>query len=230
MINLHGYGIPLLQGFGLTALLGFTSLIVSIFFGIIAAIAAQHPNTWIRNISFAYTTIIRGVPDLVLMFLIFYGGQMLLNKLSEFLGINWLNLNEFWAGVFTIGFIFGAFMAESFRGAILAVPKGQTEAAVACGMRKGHIFRKIILPQAMRHALPGIGNNWLVMLKTTALVSLIGLNDLVRRADSAGRTMKEPFTFYLIACIGFLIFTSVSIIIFKLLEKHFNIGFLNKVD
>ncbi|GBU10278.1 histidine ABC transporter permease [Gammaproteobacteria bacterium] len=225
LINLQGYGVSLIQGFGLTAILGVSSLFVSMIFGILAAIAATHSKAWIRSISFFYTTIIRGVPDLVLLFLIFYGGQILLNKITDLFGLQMISLNQFWAGVLTIGFIFGAFMAETFRGAILAVPKGQNEAAIACGMKKLLIFRRIILPQAMRHALPGIGNNWLVMLKTTALVSLIGLDDLVRRADNAGKALRDPFTFYLMASIGFLIFTSISIVIFKYLEKRYNTGF-----
>lgn len=225
LINLQGYGVSLIQGFGLTAILGVSSLFVSMIFGILAAMAATNSKAWIRSISFFYTTIIRGVPDLVLLFLIFYGGQILLNKITDLFGLQMISLNQFWAGVLTIGFIFGAFMAETFRGAILAVPKGQNEAAIACGMKKLLIFRRIILPQAMRHALPGIGNNWLVMLKTTALVSLIGLDDLVRRADNAGKALRDPFTFYLMASIGFLIFTSISIVIFKYLEKRYNTGF-----
>ncbi len=135
-----------------------------------------------------YTTLIRGVPDLVLMLLIFFGGQMAVNQIAESFGYEeYIEVNAFTAGVLTIGFIYGAYMTETFRGAILAVPPGQLEAGQAFGMSRFQVFREILLPQTIRYALPGFGNNWLVLLKTTALLSVIGLDDMLFTGRQGGR-------------------------------------------
>ena len=97
----------------------------------------------------------------------------------------------------TIGFIYGAYLTETFRGAILAVPRGQIEAAQAFGMSRAQVLWRIVLPQMVRHAIPGFANNWLVMVKATALVSIIGLDDMVHRAGLAAAATREPFTFYM---------------------------------
>ncbi|MBU5693995.1 ABC transporter permease, partial [Vibrio cholerae] len=208
----------------------------------LGALAKMAPSRWARAIATLYTTIIRGIPDLVLMMLIFFGGQILLNN-----GLSWFNefinqwltardpnhewvaylpdyvdISPFVAGVLTIGFIFGAYMAETFRGAILAVDKGELEAAKAYGMSAAMSFRRILLPQMIRHAIPGFGNNWLVLLKTTALVSIIGLEDMVRISSLAAGSTKMPFTFYMAVAIIFLFFTSVSTGLLKLLERKFS--------
>ena len=115
-------------------------------------------------------------------------------------------------------------MAETFRGAILAVPRGQLEAGQAYGMSRFMIFRRILLPQMVRHAIPGFGNNWLVLMKTTALVSVIGLNDMVRMAGLAAGATREPFTFYLVVAFNYLVFTSVSIWILNTLNKKYSMG------
>ena len=168
--------------------------------GVVGALAKTSVSRWRRPIAGVYTTVIRGVPDLVLMLLIFFGGQMLVNQLAEALGYeDYIEVSPFTAGVATIGFIYGAYMTETFRGAILAVPPGQLEAGQAFGMSRWQVFRRILLPQTIRHALPGFGNNWLVLLKTTALLSVIGLDDLLFKAGKAAGATREPFTFYLAA-------------------------------
>ena len=128
------------------------------------------------------------------------------------------------AGVFTIAVIFGAYMTETFRGAILAVSKGQLEAGTAYGMSGFMVFRRITLPQMVRHALPGFGNNWLVLVKTTALVSIIGLDDMVRKAGLAAGATRKPFTFYLVVAINYLLITTISIYILKQLERRYSVG------
>ncbi len=110
---------------------------------------------------------------------------------------DYIDVSPFIAGILTIGFIFGAYMAETFRGAIMAVDAGEMEAARAYGMSSSLAFRRILLPQMIRHALPGFGNNWLVLLKTTALVSIIGLDDMVRKGALAAGSTQMPFTFLL---------------------------------
>jgi arginine/ornithine transport system permease protein len=125
----------------------------------------------------------------------------------------------------TLGFIYGAYMTETFRGAILAVPHGQLEAGYAYGLRRAQVFVRILLPQMIRHALPGFGNNWLVLLKATALVSIIGLDDMVRKATLAAGSTREPFTFYLVIALDYLVLTTISVLVLKALERHYSAGF-----
>lgn len=224
------YSPSLLEGFFLTITLGITSFLAALFFGLGAAFLSFSQSKTLRFTISSYTTIIRGIPDLVLIFLFFYGIQELLNWIMGLIGTKNIFLTPFISGVITIGFYFGAFITETFRGAILAVPKGQVEASVALGMPKNHIYRRILFPQAMRFALPGLSNNWLVLLKTTALVSLIGLQDLVFMANNAGKATRLTFNFYMVASIGFLLFTSLSILVIRFLERRYSLGFSTEVS
>jgi arginine/ornithine transport system permease protein len=243
MLDLQGYEASIFKGAVLTIEVALLSLLLAMVLGMLGALAKLAPYRWARAIATLYTTIIRGIPDLVLMMLIFFGGQILLN--NSLYSINeWLNewfmasdpshewtaylpdyidVSPFIAGVLTIGFIFGAYMAETFRGAIMAVDQGEMEAAKAYGMSGPMAFRRILLPQMIRHALPGFGNNWLVLLKTTALVSIIGLEDMVRVSSLAAGSTKMPFTFYMSVAIIFLLFTSISTGFLKLVERKFSI-------
>ncbi len=227
MFSLHGYGPSILQGTLLTIELCLFSLVISMALGIITALAKLSRVRAANLIAKAYTTIIRGIPDLVLMLLIFYGGQVFINQMGPKLGYDgYIDINPFVAGVTTIGFIFGAYMAETFRGAILAVPGGQLEAGYAYGMTRFKVFIRILMPQMVRHAIPGFGNNWLVLMKTTALVSIIGLKDMVRMAGLAAGATRMPFTFYLVVAMNYLILTSISILILNQLNKKYSVGIL----
>ena len=225
MFSLHGYGPSILEGTILTIQVSLISLAISMLLGIIGALAKLSPSKPLQFTAQTYTTIIRGIPDLVLMLLIFFGGQVLINQMAPLVGYeDYIDINPFMAGVSTIGFIFGAYMTETFRGAILAVPKGQIEAALAYGMSTRQTFFRILLPQMVRHAIPGFGNNWLVLIKTTALVSIIGLDDMVRKASLAGGATRKPFTFLIVVAINYLIITSVSVTILKWLEDRYSAG------
>ena len=162
--------------------------------------------------------------SLVMMLLVFYGGQMGVNLVTDALGWDYVDVNPFVAGVVTLGFIFGAYFTETFRGAFLAVPAGQLEAGRAFGMSRWQVFRRILFPQMLRHALPGLGNNWQVMQKSTALVSIIGLSDITWLADQAGRTTREPFVFYLAVCVFYLVMTAFSGLAFRWLERRYSAG------
>ncbi|WP_217515442.1 ABC transporter permease [Vibrio metschnikovii] len=243
MLDLQGYETAILQGAWLTIQVALWSLLLAMILGMLGALAKLAPYRFARSIATLYTTIVRGIPDLVLMMLIFFGGQILLNNslfaINEWLNSlllsrnpdhrwvsylpDYINVSPFIAGVLTIGFIFGAYMAETFRGAMMAVDKGQLEAAKAYGMSGLLTFRRILLPQMIRHALPGFGNNWLVLLKTTALVSIIGLEDMVRVSSLAAGSTQMPFTFYLSVALIFLFFTSVSTGLLKWVERKFTI-------
>ncbi|MFM2120710.1 MAG: hypothetical protein RL722_2178, partial [Pseudomonadota bacterium] len=129
---------------------------------------------------------------------------------GERLGWDYVDIDPFVAGVSTIGFIFGAYFTEVLRGAFLAVPAGQREAALAFGFNRRQVLWRIVGPQMLRHALPGLSNNWLVMIKSTAIVSVIGLSDLMSRAGQAAGATHQPFTFYLAVAGVYLGFTSLS--------------------
>ncbi len=222
---LHGYGANLLEGTGLTLSVAVASLAIACVLGLAAAAARLSRSRIARAVGTAYTTVIRGVPDLVLMLLVFYGGQMAVNALAGRLGYEgFLDVDPFVAGVATLGFIFGAYLAETFRGAILAIPPGQREAGIAYGMGRLQVMRRITLPQMVRLALPGFTNNWLVLVKSTALVSVIGLNDMMQRAGQAAGATREPFTFYLAAGAVYLAITTVSLWALKSLERRYSAG------
>lgn len=222
---LHGYLPTILEGAGITLSVAIASLVVAMVLGLAGAAAKLSRSRVLSAIASVYTTVIRGVPDLVLMLLIFYGAQAGVNALAPALGFeDGIQVNPFVAGVATIGFIFGAYLTETFRGAILAIPAGQREAGIAYGMSKLKVFLRITLPQMVRLAIPGFSNNWLVLVKSTALVSVIGLNDMLNKAGLAAGATREPFTFYAAAGILYLVITTVSIIALNRLEKRYSLG------
>ena len=135
-----------------------------------------------------------------------------------------MDINPFAAGVLTLGFIYGAYMTETFRGAMLAIPKGQAEAAWAFGMGKTQTFLRITAPQMVRYALPGFTNNWLVLIKSTALVSLIGLKEMTYISKQASAATRSPFEFFLFSAALFLIFTSVSLYALRKINERFSLG------
>lgn len=221
---LDGYGPLLLAGTWVTVQLALLSLAVAIGLGLLGAWAKLSASSPGRLLATAYTTLIRGVPDLVLMLLIFFSIQIYLNDLTDLLGLEAININPFAAGVLTLGFIYGAYFAETFRGAFMAVPKAQLESAAAYGMRERQVFFRILFPQMMRHALPGIGNNWQVLLKSTALVSLIGLTDLVKVAQDAGNVTFKVFLFISLTGLIYLFLTTLSNGVLYWLERRYNAG------
>jgi His/Glu/Gln/Arg/opine family amino acid ABC transporter permease subunit len=223
-MNLHGYLPAILQGLASTLLVAAVSLAIACVFGLAGALAKLYGGRVWRGIAGVYTTLIRGLPELVLMLMIFYGGQILLNRATDALGWEMVEVPPFFAGTLTIGFVFGAYLTETFRGAILAIPKGQIEAAQAYGLARSTIVRRIMLPQMVRHAIPGFSNNWLVMVKATALVSLIGLDDMVHRANLAAASTREPFTFYAAIALLYLAVTTVSIAALSRLERRYSLG------
>lgn len=222
---LHGYGASLLEGALLTLMVALASLVIALVLGLAGAVAKLSRVRPLRFLAEGYTTLIRGVPDLVMMLLVFFGGQLLVNKLGEQTGWwDYIDIDPFVAGVLTIGFIFGAYLTEVLRGAFLAVPPGQKEAALAFGMTPRQVLWRVVGPQMMRHALPGLSNIWLVMIKATAIVSVIGLSDLMNRAKQAAGNTHEPFIFYVAACGIYLAFTTLSELGFRWLRKQLAIG------
>jgi histidine transport system permease protein/arginine/ornithine transport system permease protein len=215
----------LFDGTLVTIGLALSSLLLSVVCGLAGAFLKLSPSRGLQKIGNIYTTLVRGVPDLVLMMLLFYGGQQMINDFGYWTGWwDYIDINQFIAGVATLGFIFGAYMAETFRGAILAIPAGQIEAAVAAGMNPGLVFRRVTWPQMVRFALPSFTNNWLVLVKATALVSVIGLHDLVWNAFSAGRSVRQLFTFMIVVLIIYLLITATSDVGLRWLDRKYSAG------
>ncbi len=222
---LHGFLPSLLQGSVITLSVALASMALAMVLGLLGAMAKLSRWRWAKSLAYVYTTLIRGVPDLVLMLLIFFGGQVAVNQIAQSLGHeDYIDIDPYIAGVLTIGFIFGAYLTEAFRGAFLAVPPGQREAGLAYGMSPSQIAWRITFPQMFRHVLPGLSNNWLVLIKSTAIVSVIGLHDLMTRGSQAAGTTREPFVFYAAVAVIYLAFTSLSELLFNWLQKRLSIG------
>jgi arginine/ornithine transport system permease protein len=222
---MNSYYTAILQGSLLTVGVSLCALLVSIVLGLLGAAAKLSGRPVWVSLATAYTTVIRGVPDLVVMLLVFYGGTIGINHLLELMGSkNTIDINPFFAGVLTIGFIYGAYMTETFRGAILAIPKGQMEAAWAFGMGRTQAFLRITAPQMVRYALPSFTNNWLVLIKATALVSLIGLKEMTYLAKQASAATRSPFVFFLFTAALFLVYTSVSLYALRKLNARYSMG------
>lgn len=226
---LYGYLPAILEGLRSTLVVSAVSLAIACLFGLAGAAAKLSGSRAANLAADAYTTLIRGLPELVLLLMIFYGGQIMINTLAERAGIGTIDINPFIAGTTTLGFIFGAYLTETFRGAILAIPRGQIEAGLAFGMTRLQVLRRITLPQMVRHAIPGFTNNWLVMIKATALLSIIGLDDMVHRANLASSATRQPFTFYATIAGLYLAVTTVSIIGLGWVERRFSLG-VRKVE
>ncbi len=215
----------ILQGVTVTILLSLLSMLLAVVLGLLGAWAKLARSRAANKVADIYTTLIRGIPDLVLMLLLYFGGQMIFNSIGKATGLwRYIEIDEFTAGVLSIGFIYGSYMTETFRGAVLAIPKGQIEAGISYGMEGPLLFRRIIWPQLVRYALPGFTNNWLTLMKTTALVSVIGLEDLVNNGYSAGRASHEPFAFMFVVLLIYLAMTAVSGAGLKMLDRRYSVG------
>ena len=215
----------ILHGALLTVAVSLAALAVSVLLGLMGAAAKLSGNKPLVALATVYTTIIRGIPELVLMLLVFYGGSIGINALLEMSGTDiTLDIEPFSAGVLTLGFIYGAYMTETFRGAILSIPYGQFEAAAAFGMRPVQAFIRITLPQMVRYALPGFTNNWLVLIKATALISLIGLQEMTYLAKQASAATRSPFAFFLFTGALFLLYTWVSLRALRWLHARYSLG------
>lgn len=220
MIDLQGFGEQIAAGAMTTLRVATTSLVLGIGVGFAGAVAKLSRSSPLRWLAEAYTTIVRGVPELLVILILYFGGTVALSALFG----RYVEVDAFAAGVFALTIVFGAYAAEVFRSAIQSIPSGQIEAAHALALSTGAIWRLVILPQMWRYALPGLGNLWLTLLKDTALVSVVGLEDLMRKAGAAAGTTHDPLTFYLVAACIYLSFTSISLVGMTLLERRANRG------
>lgn len=211
----------LLQGAGLSLCVMLLALLLALLLGLVNALIKLFGPPWLRWLSTGYTTLVRGIPELVIMLLLFFGGEMLVNGFLGLLGVGPVHFNTFISGVLAIGFVFGAYYTETFRGAFQTVDQGQLEAAVAYGMRPGQVFRRVMLPQMLSFAIPGINNNWLGLMKASALVSILGLEDMVWLAEQAGRATQKPFLFYFLVALIYMVITALSSWLFNRLARRY---------
>lgn len=215
-----GWGDELLDGLWLTVRLALVSYAIGFVIGLLGAGAKLSPFALLRGAAETYTTVIRGVPEILVVFLIYFGGSVALGGFLNLIGYEGrVEISGFIAGVVALATVSGAYQTEVLRAGILAVPAGQIEAADAIGMPKLLRFRRIVLPQLLRYALPALGNLWLVMLKDTAIISVVGLDELLRSADVAGRSTRMQFTFFMAAALLYLVLTVISMAVIQLIER-----------
>lgn len=205
-MHLNGFIYLILAGTLVTLKLAVCAALFGIVIGLLGASLESIPNRWLRYIAASFIFIIRGLPELLVLFFIYFGTAVILSDMAG----HYIDVSSFTAGVIALGLIFGSYASQVFRGAFLAIDVGQLEAGKAMGFSRLQIVKRIQIPQAWRHAIPGLGNLWLVLLKDTAIVTLIGLTDMMNQAKVAASTTHQPFTYYLIAAGIYLLITSVS--------------------
>lgn len=215
-----------MRGAGLTGLIASASFTLGILIGLVGAYCRRTRFAPVRAIVILYTTTARGVPELLIIYLLFFGGAAAVTQLAELLGISDITaVDAFLVGVLSLGIISGSYSVEVFRGAIQALSPGQLQAARAFGLGKWITFRRIALPQLLRLALPGLGNVWQVTIKDTALVSVTGLAELMRVTYIAAGSSHYQFLIYLVTIGFFLAITALSGAAFDLAERRLNRGY-----
>ncbi|MEQ1940538.1 ABC transporter permease [Mesorhizobium sp. CN5-321] len=209
-----GYGVFV------TASLAVATLPVGLAIGFFVALAKQSPEPSLRIAGNIYTTIFRGLPELLTLFLVFYGAQIGLQKLIHLVDPEaTVEVNSFVSGMVALGVVFSSYASEVFLSAFKAVPLGQYEGGYSIGLSKGQTMRLVVLPQLIRIALPGLANLWLILLKDTALVSAIGLSDILRQAGVAARVTKHAFLFFSVAALIYLVLAIISSIGIHAIER-----------
>ena len=215
-----GWGDEILSGLWITISLSLSTLPFGLAFGLLVALAQNSDEPSLRTAANIYTTIFRGLPELLTLFLVFYGLPLLLNEAyGLFVEDADLQINSFVAGMLALGTVFSAYASEVFLSAFRGIPQGQYEATRALGLSAFSTLRLVVLPQLVRLALPGLSNLWLILLKETALVSVIGLPDILRQAGIAARVSKEPFLFFSIACLLYLVLALASSVGLSRIER-----------
>jgi putative lysine/arginine/ornithine/histidine/octopine transport system permease protein len=207
----------LLQGLRMTLTLAVATLLLGLALGMLLALAKLSPRAWLSRPVYAVTNFLRGIPEFLILLVIYFGGTQALGRFG-------IEIGPFAAGLTALSLVFASYASETFRAAFQAVPRGQTEAGRAYGFTRWQCFRLIELPQIWKVAIPGLGNLWQGAVKDTALVSIVGLDDLMRKSNQAAQATREPFTFYLVASLMFLAVTLVSMAILAWLERRANRG------
>ena len=214
-----GWGATLLWGFGNSILIAIGAYALGFLIGVTGAFGKLYGGPVAKDLWSVYTTLVRAVPELVLMLILYYAVPAGLNQLLIAAGYERIDLPQFITGVVVLAFVQGAYQTEVLRGAILAVPHGQIEAARAMGMAPGQVARRVIFPQMTANAVPGLGNLWLNATKDTALLAVIGFSELTKATYQASATTKAFFTFYPAAMAMYLLISLISMFAFARIEK-----------
>jgi His/Glu/Gln/Arg/opine family amino acid ABC transporter permease subunit len=217
MEDLVAYLPLMLQGLRMTLLLAVSTLVVGLALGMALALAKLSRHAWLSRPVYAVTNFLRGIPEFLILLIIYFGGTQALGRFG-------IEVGPFTAGLTALSLVFGSYASETFRAAFQSVPKGQIEAGRAYGFTRVQCFRLIELPQIWKVAIPGLGNLWQGAVKDTALVSIVGLDDLMRKSNQAAQATREPFTFYFAASLMFLAITLVSMAVLAWLERRASRG------
>ncbi|GGD86737.1 ABC transporter permease [Aureimonas endophytica] len=213
-----GWGLPILGGVVVTITLALATLPLGLAAGFFIALGKQSRDPALRLSSDVYTTIFRGLPELLTLFLIYFGAQRVLNLVTDALGFANQEISPFVSGMLALGLVFSAFASEVFLSAFRAIPQGQREGAMALGLSRFNAMRLVILPQVLRYALPGLANLYMNLLKDTSLVSVVGLADTMRQTGVAARVTREPFLFFGAAIVIYLVLTILSSFVIGAIE------------
>ena len=221
-----GWGDELFIATLMTLAVSITAMLIGFLFALIFTPLKLSNNKFYNLIANCYTTVIRGVPELLVIYLIFFGGNAVVMSIAKVFGYNkYIELNALTIATIAIAVISATYSSEVLRAAYLSISKGQIEAAKALGMNKFSIFFKVITPQVIRHALPGIGNVWQITLKDTSLISVTGLVEIMRQSRISSNVEHSPLTFLITAAILYLCLTTISGRVFKTLEINYSKGF-----
>ena len=219
----NGWGALLLAATLMTLAVTATALVIGAFLGTAVAAAKLSGNLLLVSLGNIYTTVFRGVPELLIIYLIYFGGSSAVTAIGQSLGYEgFLGLPSFAAGALAVGIISGAYQAEVYRGAYLAISRGELEAASAIGMHKIMRLRRVIMPQVLRFSIPGLGNVWQLSLKDSALISVTGLAELMRTSQVAAGSTRQYFLFFIAGGILYLLLTSLSDRVFNGAERRAN--------
>lgn len=206
-----GWGLLLLQAALMTVAVSCVAFALGSLIGSLIAWARIEGNRALNIAADAYTTVLRGIPDLLVIYLLYFGGSTALTALAHALGAKgFVGVDAFAAGAIAVGIISGAYQSEIYRGAFGAIASGELEAARAVGMPRWLMFRRIIVPQALRFAIPGLGNVWQLALKESALISVVGLTEILRQAQVGAGSTRQPFAFFITAALLYLMLSAIS--------------------
>jgi polar amino acid transport system permease protein len=206
----EGWGWAILGGVAVTVALTLATLPVGLAIGFLLALGKQSTDRYMRLSSDVYTTIFRGLPELLTLFLVYFGAQRVLNVATDAVGMENLDISPFLSGMIALGVVFSAYASEVFLSAFRAIPVGQREGAAALGLGRLQAMRLVVFPQLIRFALPGLANLYMNLIKDTSLVSVVGLADTMRQTGVAARVTREPFLFFAVAIGIYLVLTILS--------------------
>jgi len=221
-----GWGDELFRATLMTIAVSITAMLIGFSFAAIFTPLKLSKFKSLNLVANIYTTVIRGVPELLVIYLFFFGGSGAIMFVASMFGYNeYIEINAFITGSFAIGIISGAYSTEVFRGAIQSIDKGQFEAAEVLGFSKFKKFYKIILPQMLRLAIPNLSNVWQITLKDTSLISVTGLVEIMRQSYVAAGSTRDPLFFYSFAAVLYLLLTFLSMKLINKLEVKYSRGY-----